>query len=793
LNHLIANNKILLIRIFLLTALLSAVLSSFAQRGADSLFLFPNNIKDADSLFASGLGRASENAVSAIDKAFASYLNGLKKNTLPVPGIPGMGKDLLKPFKKFSLDNSSVGSEANGWKVENNNSVFLQNKLLADFSFVGIPVSTQLFDTHNFYGNATTQKITYKVGYNRDAFARKLGIDKQDFKNKLSAQLDLKDKVDYKKLIEGSFASVPGISQLLSSTGCNWDQLLEMPQEQFARLYGPDALKSKMADAEKLKRYYSDYAASKLNPDSLILKKINQADSGLTRLKKEAELYEKLLALKKEADVVTKKMKALKKFYDEKLEKVKEGYDVFSSMAKNDKDLTSLQRFMLKIKGVNIGQHTLTSGTLALQNYLQNGFTFEYEADKMYLLVTAGSQEKLEYANGFFQASAAAQNGLTEYYQYGSRYRLAGISIGRGSRGSRFQQVSLMNFKKINLVNNPSLFSKVVNVVTIGNQFAFNGRKLSYALSKSIIGNERNYSDSLRGGNSAATGSFFQSLALDVKYEMENKETQEKRKFALAYTSLLYNNPGLNGGVTRPGIQLSYAIDKNISSNIKLSNQLTWYSLKYGSGTVLKSGRERLNLTYKIKKSRVGILVNGSYGTQSLPDPKSVAKTRAADFLGTFQTHKRFGGFFTNISAGAGYGFDRQDQFSISSSYSFFVNNSIGYKNFSLAFSADKFNTRNTEVFIRDSTALILVSNFNLDGSLSYTSDRGDLFQLGMQYKSLDKTNRQFFITGNLEWTLFKKITIGGTLNLPVLSQAPYSFITNTFNSKIIYNINGHD
>lgn len=750
-----------------------------------------HNFQNSDSLIEAKFQSVSNTVIDKIKSSISNALSNVKKNGQLLPQMPKIEKSTLASLKKLKLNNALFTSEANQWETVSGKNIFLQNNINTSITAAGLPVSATALYVTNFLRQGSNSRFTYKINYNRNAFMEKLGVNKTDLKAIMQQALDFKEQINYKEIISTSFSDVPEIKNIISTTGCKWENLLEMPMSEFQKLYSKDQLNLKIADAQKLKKYYLEYAEKV--KDLIIKNKVNLADSQIIKLKNESELYDRLIKIKVQAEKLQKKILELKKLYDEKIKILLDGYNVVNDIIKSNNDLSGLQKFMLKVKGINIGQHTISCGNLVLQNYLQNGISFEYETDRAYLLITKGSQEKLETPGYYFQQTINNQNGVNEYYQYNNKYKLTGVSVGRGNKERSFQQFSMMNFNKIDNSLQPYLFAKNVNVFTVGNKYVtMSGQKLTVDLSKSTVSQQRNLTGNTVGQNNSGSD-FTGTLAAEVNYEFVNKQTQEMQKFKFFYSGTAYNNPGLNGGIRRPGIQFDYAFNKKINKRITLKNKFSYYSLKYGNSVSLKALRNRINTTYRFKKISVGILVNGSYINQLQYNPKSVIKTQSLDVLATAQTRKRFGTFFINVNGGLGYGYNQQQSFNKLKDWSFYANTSINYKAFSLNVDIDRFNTKNTEIFSTDSTTLVLISSFNLQGMLSYCSKNGNMIQGGLLYKTLNNDASQFYISGSAEWKLFKRFAVAANLNLPIKSPTNAFFMNNTFNSKIIYNIKGHD
>ena len=741
-----------------------------------------------DSSFENELSSTAEKAFETIK----NKLDGLSKQLTQInplhAGVGIIDKKALAALKKFSIGDCIFTSDVNIWKDNAATNLYLQDNINFNLNAAGIPVTTSLIENNSFYYPGSFNRFTYKLQYDRNAFIDKLGIDKNGIKQQLQSTLNLDKQLDYQRIIKDSYKSNPVFNKIISATNTNWEHILQLPEDQFKKLYNKDALKQQLANAEKLEKYYEDYA--KHHADSLVNAKLQNEKAKLEELRKMEQVYQKLYRLKASAEKLYQRLLALKKIYDDRLKLAIDQYDVVKDAINNSNDLSGFQKFMLKVKGIQIGQHTISTNNLALQNFQQYGVSFKYETEKNYLLLTKGSQEKIEAPGRYFQQTTNEQGAVNEYYQFYSRYKLTGVSVGKKSGKGNFHSVSLMNFDKADKYPYPSLFAKNVEVFTLSEQLnSIPSQKLAFDISKSIIKQNSVYNN----GSVASSSGFIETMAAQVKYSYENPFNQDAQKLDLLYCSEGYNNPGLNGGLSRPGIQAAYRISKKLSKRIKADNQLNYYGFKYGSNVSLRSFRDKINVTYKIKKVRVGVMLNGSDANQIQYDPKVTVRSHTLDFLGTIQSRQRFSDLFINWNGGLGYGFSRQENFNATKNWSFYLTSNLSYKSFSLDLNTDRFNTRNTEIYANNSATLILNSTFNFQGLFGYTGKNGNFFQVGMQYSKLDNDQIQLFISGNTEWHLFKKISFSAGASLPVSSPATGLFMNNIFNSKLTYNITGHD
>lgn len=739
--------------------------NSPSEQAADSLLLQINSASDSAS--AAALKQFNDSiSLSSMDKRSSVGL---------------IDRKILKGLKVNRFTGFLISSEANRWDIQDNSNIYFQNSFQSCGAILGIPLNGGAVFINNYFVNGRNdQKITYKIGYSQRDFLEKLQAYKNDPRKKL---MNGNKQVDKEQLIMTNFSKDSSLNKMLSSAGCNWSDLINMQKEEFESKYSSDAIKEKVADAEKLKNYYASYPA-KTKKDSLILQdKIKSNDQEIEILKEGDKKIKRLIHIKQKVDQLSKQITVLQNGNNE----IGSNNRSLSEIVREDEGLSKLQKFMLRVKGLSIGQHAVSTNNLALRNYLQNGVTFEYESDKYYFMLTKGSQRKLEYSQAFFPSQNSTGSAIKEYYQYNSRYKLTGASIKKISKNKNYVQLSLMNFNKVNDSLYPTFFAKQVNVLTLSNHVNLGSFKFSIDLSKSMF---RNGDDSIAGDKAYKSG-FFESTAFGLKLEHNNSAKQEKQKLSFVYNSREYNNPGLYGGNIIPGIEISHSIDKRFSKKVKASNEGSYYSFEYAGNISLQSIRDRINVNYKIKKVWAGVMIAGDYGKQIQYNHKKYQNS-GIDVLATGQLSIAAGEYYINTNNGVGYGYNKQELFGEGNSISFFTNNSITHNSFSLGLDMDKFNSRNSEVFLTDSSALIIESTFNLEGYLSYGTKKGLFAQAGIEYRKLNTDVKQFYITANYKVALWKRLVAEGKVSFPISTLRTADYINNTFNSKLTYNIGSY-
>jgi hypothetical protein len=768
--------------IFLFSFLFAVLIAASQPQIRDSISpVSETSIPD----FEQQLEKASSHAVTAVNELIRSSQKGLQRSVRSAVPVK-FDKKAISSLKKFHLKDIVFTSEANQWQAPDYTTTFFQNRLTASSPVKGIPVSFEAISTYNFIGGERTDRFAYKIRYSRETLMKELGFDPSAVKKQFGANLQMQNDVEIGKMIEKSFSGIPSLNTVVSETGSSWQEVIAMSAAEFESKYDPTRLSADLGNSNMLKNYYAEYTSSKQTVDSTVAHRAAKVDSQLASVRSKAESMQKLIALKKEVDGVMKKITAARKIYDEKLTDFLNDPGVMNELISKNEELSPLQNFMLKVKSINVGQHTISTGNLVLKNYLQNGITFEYENDKFFFLVTKGSQEKVEYTNGFFP-SMISTNGITEYHRYENRYRLTGASFGRTVSEGNYQQVSAMRFENINRDGLALSGTRDVDVITIGNKFTWLTGKLAYDISKSITKPYDRLNPDGTITRIKSNGDLLNTIGVDIKYETLGEGSKNRHKLNLFYNSLLYNNPGLNG-FSRPGIQFAHTLDRKTNSRYKIKNGISYYSFNYGNGNPLTTLRERFDIRYKLKTMSVGLLVNSGF-TGSKRLIKSSTSSRTLDILGTIEARKRFNLLFVNVNAGTGIGSGKQEGFSSTKDYSFYVNSGFSYRKFSLEINADKFQTNDAEVFFTDSTAFILSSTFTLGALAAYSNANGDFFQVGVQHKQLNHQDPLLFVTGNLAFTIKKRIVIGGTVNLPLSGPLVTGYYNNSFNTKLVYNI----
>ncbi|RYZ22589.1 MAG: hypothetical protein EOO16_08495 [Chitinophagaceae bacterium] len=660
----------------------------------------------------------------------------------------------------------------------------MQNSFSAQVPLKAVPLQARVFSTHNYAPGNDRTRMNYQFHYSKDAFRTRLGLDEAELKRQATERLQFGKLVNYDSVVQAGFSAIPGVDSLIGQSGSSWKELLEMPESAFVGKFDAGALDEELAEALRLKGYYAEHL-SKAPADSFLAARAQQADSQHQVLRKKADVQEKLMRLKRHISAVQQRKAELQRLYDEKLSKALAGVNAVAHAIRQS-GLSGLQRFMLNVKGISAGRHTLSCGNLALRNYLQNGISFEYETDRFYLLLTKGSQEKVEYMNGFVPLNSS-QNGISEFYRYDNRYRLEGVALGKGSRSGNYRQVSVMHFTKVDAGVLPSFFAKAVTVITAHNRIIRPGVRFEAELSKSVA---KDGAAGLPGRRYRETATFFRTMALDLNYDLRNVAGDFQQRFHLYYSSLLYNNPGLNGG-NRPGLQLAHNLERRFQK-FRLVNNAACYLFNYGNESTLRTYRNKTDLSYRLKAGRVGIMVNGSLSEMQYAE-KQRDGASTLDLLGTGGSNQRLGPFDMSVNGGLGYGFSKDESFGNANDFSFFLNSSFAYKSLAFECNIDKFQTRNTQVFLRDSAALFLTSAFNLDAMLVHTGADGNVFQAGLQYKELAGQGDFLFLAGSCSWRFAKGFTFSASGSFPVGRPLTEALVNNIFQTRFIYNINTHE
>jgi hypothetical protein len=490
--------------------------------------------------------------------------------------------------------------------------------------------------------------------------------------------------------------------------------------------------------------------------------------------------------LKRKIADLQQKLDLLKNEYEEKVSLLANGASKVQKLLEENKEVPGFQKLLTRIKGINIGQHSLNTGLLVLRNYIQNGFSVEIETDKLYFLLTQGSQEQIGFSNNFYQGQSATGN-ITEFYRFTGRYKLQGASIGKGNKNKYFQQFSWMRFTEVDEYGSLLQSPRSYNVFTLGSHFEFKGKRIAYDISKSIFGTSGNPT------STASNKNFLESLAFNLKLENSDPFSASKSRFSFFYSGLGYVNPGINGGNVRPGVTAVYDVERKVGGRFRIKNQTGVYLLQYGNEQTFQTFRERLDLRYRVKKWNIGLLINAAMGEQSSLVPKESVKDRSIDFLGTSQVMFKMGSGNLFCNGGFGFGASQQENLSQNKGYSYFAGFRYDIGKISLEANSDKFYTRQVQVYIIDSSALLLSSSINAHFNMSYTPSNGNVLQLGFQYRELNDGFFQSFLTGQIDLINGKRLNGGLNISLPLGREPSPVLINNTISARFTYNLISHE
>ena len=755
-------------------------LKPFARKGLLAGVLLVVGLSGAaqiDTTLLNGTEEVGSEILSQVQQKMSDHLKQMGKRGLSIPQSVRPDAAAVAALRSWQWPSATAATDINGWALNGVQTLYGQSRVSLEMPVLGLPLGGELLHTRAYQGGAGSAQTSFRISYTKAAFLDRLKLDENQLKQQVLQENSFDRVVDPGSIFESALAKLPGIDPLLQKANCSLQDLQELPLSELRRRFGVDSFAAKMADAGELQSYYLEAAAH--TGSAAVSRRLVQADSLRNQLAGMQKARQKLLALRERLEQVLARIDALRKAYDERLQQLSAARDFASEAIQSSKDLTGIQKFFSKVKGLTIGQHSLSAGTLVLQQFLQNGATLDMETDRSFLILTVGSQDHVPFDRGLFRQSIGA--GVSEYFRFEGRYSLAGISIGRGNRGGAYTQFSVMHFQKgaDSLV---SPFSpRKVTVFTTGRQWVQPGRKLLLEVSKSLVRQEVPAAQ--------PQPLFWESMAAFVRFDSRKPEGQSQQAVTARYVAPGYNNPGLSSGTSFPGLKLVHQLQVQVTKPLRLLNEISLYSIDYGTGTAYRSWREKLQARYKIKRWRLGILTQVAGSSQAGSKTGAGTDTHTSDLLATAQTSFAAGRLTGTFDGGIGSGWFVQEQGRRSSDLSLYLQSRVGLGRFSLDLSADKFNTRNTEVFRIDSTARLLFSSFNAAAMLGYEDRHGNLAEAGYQLRFFDGASAQGFIMASYSVRIGKVLTGEGQVNIPLQEPLAGGLPVNLYSTRIIYKI----
>lgn len=700
----------------------------------------------ADSTTISQIDNATKKIEDEINLLARNYLSELRNKLNSSLLI----QNIKIPKSQFEVNNVLVDNDVSIWMQNGKQYNYMRNNAAICPLVVGIPFDSRLFYTYRQSPEGYIESKSFRVNYNREEFFRSIGLDKLKISESLLTDFTKKFGNDYKDKINNDFRV---LKNLVENAGLKWEDFLFSTQTEVAKKL--QASKQEI-NTEQLKTYYKDYLGkSGKYYDSVISNRIAKIDSANYKNSAQKHLLEKIIIVKKKLDILNQKVEKLKVQYDSTIKNYIETYNITKEF-KRIEGLSGFQRIASKINGLKLGEHALNKGgRLALANFMQNGITIDFENKNSGFWITKNLPFENQPVNqAFINGTAESVN----YYAFGANsYLLTGLGLRRFNERS-LTEINVLNFQKKKIISNP-LMPENIQIVTIAKLLKQDDTyKFLIELSKNFV---------RQGVGQKENGSLVDPIAINTEFSLNRQAYNLRNDLRLFYATSTYYNPGINGGLSRPGFDLTDNLIKRLGKKISLNNKLRFYKYNINSDRQVKYAQDNFGFTYKIPRGNIGTRILYSETFQTQPGITD-NKTKGFDILATAQRSWKLAQILLDCNSGFGFGYTNEAS-SVSNNVSYYFNSSLQYRKWNVDLEINKYASKTTQVFIIDSAYFIGNNTFNFRAGIGYSGKKGNYCQVGFLSNDYGSGKINSFFDFSLNFRIGNRLSIMSSAKVPVL------------------------
>lgn len=296
------------------------------------------------------------------------------------------------------------------------------------------------------------------------------------------------------------------------------------------------------------------------------------------------------------------KIAAFKNLYTENIKQIINNPESIKRLALDKLQLNKIQRFFLKVNKLNIGQNSLTTSKLSMNDLLSKNISSEFVKKNKYLSVITGKQSTVNSLNDlpFTDVINSANNNIKAF------------SYGKGDLSGTYRNISLIGFsqnKNLNDIFQSYSAPRSLMVGTVNNRWALGKNSfISTEVSRSSMQYSNEISSTGSSYSSSSSKAFqgllrndniFNNMALSFAYQGELEDKDLFYSINAIAVSNGYNNPAssyLNNGKEldanikkqffKRKLQLSLRTslrqyDYSLISNSKLNSSYYVYDIKW--------------------------------------------------------------------------------------------------------------------------------------------------------------------------------------------------------------------
>lgn len=474
---------------------------------------------------------------------------------------------------------------------------------------------------------------------------------------------------------------------------------------------------------------------------------------GATALVAAVEAHKK----KWESSGLLNRIKQLDLLQKDQVEKLMNDPATTIRQAKQQLNLSGLQRFFLKMSNLNIGQNTLSESPLSVQHLLNKGINTEFFNNNRFLLLGMGKTQSL---NGIldmpFTDNLSALDGISRT-----------LRMGLGNTGAAHTHLSLMSYSQS--FGSFDGFSPVNNfrnslITTISNQLPIGARGvLKTEVSRSATTYQYlNNTDSSLPDKSAAQRIFsgddlFKNMAFAISYDDELEDKGIAYGVHVNKTANGYTNPGsvfLNAGGQELGFNFRKSFWKrklqaSIRSEVREFKYSEDYDRRYRNFYTVMDLRLRLkkgqSLTVRYIPNRMTRIEDGKKSRTNLVDRLSVEGNFAKKIAGNYYRNTLSLSWQKNIYA-LGIEMLSNTALLLSSFQNYTIGNKLLYlnSNYNFANNPSEYVYFNSSFLGEAGITYLLFKKISSSSAVTYNSVSGWYRQMGIRQTISNQLNNRF-------------------------------------------------
>jgi len=674
---------------------------------------------------------------------------------------------LKQPVVKWQGGNISIIGQT-APSLFGSGTVFVsRNTLSSNWAVLGIPMGLQ-FTRQDFTGPDYHSRNSFSFQFDREAYLNSL---RDKIKLKINASDLLPDYNDaLQKIKEAALGRLKTSLDSINGAykGYLGNQVAQLGDPQNLLKGDIVALQDKLLSAAFLqnienKKNQLAQLQQQLNTGG----RVNMAlyDSMLQSVQSVTGLnaiISKIKLFKDEAQKsgLLEKLQQAEQFKNNDMQQWLQEPDKLKSLAKEQPDLSGLQKMFLNMNRLQVGMNTVSLSPLTVYLYTNNGVNAEFVNNKTYLFIMAGKQKEFGslYDNRLAGSLFSADN------------TAMGVRVGRGDLQNSHSHFSLFSYKQNKSSYGDNLISVVPGktvVATFSNQLKVNETNwLNLEISKSThqYDNQKNISDTLLQGSSLSKqllggDNLMQQLAFTLQWNGEIKDQELSYDIHGTRIGKGYNNPGslfLSRGMTEFGGSVKKSFLKN---QLQLSARGNYRAYAYSTNN---SKWRNYNFSFqgkwKLKKGQYIALRYQPYQSLKWEDNKKSAIGGSNRLSLDMNMGRRFGkvNYQHVISLAAlknNYSFDsipvNNNSVLISSMQTITVNKKSYYLN-------AQYNKATTP-----SVLAVFNTQFNCDAGIVYNPGKGIMASTALNYNSTKGWFKQIGIKQSISGQLGEKFIVG--------------------------------